>query len=123
MFKKHRPGKYILPSAELNPADEKSKSSTVRKGIFLIILFVVLFAGYFAYDMSQAKRMAADACIGAIQGMPLEDFLAKFSEKDYRIIRRAQYLMIVPKKGYGRNNCTVSHDAGRITESKTWFND
>jgi hypothetical protein len=122
MFKKNQPEKYFLPSAGSSPADQK-KTSIVRKVIYLIILSVALFAGYFAYDMSQAKRMAADACTGAIQGMPLEDFLSQFSEKDYKIIRRAQYLMIVPKRGMGRNFCTVEHDGKIITESKAGFND
>ena len=84
---------------------------------------MAVFAGYFAYDMSQAKRMATDACIRATQGMPLEDYLSKFPEKDYKIIRRAEYIMIVPKRGMGRNHCTVSHDGQKIIGSKTGFND
>jgi hypothetical protein len=122
MFKKNQPEKYFLPSVGSSPADQK-KTSIVRKVIYLIILCVVLFAGYFAYDISQAKRMAADACSGAIQGMPLENFLSKFPEKDYRIIRRTQYLTIVPKRGMGRNFCIVKHDGERITGSKAGFND
>jgi hypothetical protein len=94
-----------------------------RKGIYLIILCVAVLAGYFAYDMIQAKRMAADVCTGAVQGMLLEDFLSKLPEKDYRIIRRDKYLTIVPKKGMGRNSCTVMHDGRQVTGSKTGFND
>jgi translation initiation factor RLI1 len=84
---------------------------------------MAVFAGYFVYDMSQAKHKAADACIRATQGMSLEDFLSNFSEKDYKIIRRAQYLTIVPKRGMGRNHCTVSHDGQKIIGSKIGFND
>jgi hypothetical protein len=115
--------KILWPQTESNPDEKKNKSSIVRKGIYLIILFVVLFAGYFAYDMSQAKRMATDACIGATQGIPLEEFLSKFSEKDYIIIRRAEYSTIVPKRGMGRNSCTVYYDGRKITGSKIGFND
>jgi len=123
MLKKYQPEKSFLPSAWSKPDDKKSKSSIVRKGIYLVVFCVALFAGYFAYDMSQAKRMAADACIGAIQGMPLEDFLSKFPVKDYRIVRGNDYVMIVPKKGMGRNYCKVSHDGEKITGSKAGFND
>jgi hypothetical protein len=115
--------KILWPQTGSNPDEKKNKNSIVRKGIYLIILCMAVFAGYFAYDMSQAKRMAADACIRATQGMPLEEFLSKFSENDYRIIRRTEYIMIVPKRGMGRNSCTVSHDGRKIIESKTEFND
>jgi hypothetical protein len=115
--------KILWPQTESNPDETKNKSSIVRKGIYLIILCVALFAGYFAYDLSQAKLMAADACISATQGMPLEEFLSKFPEKDYRIIGRAEHIMIVPKRGMGRNHCTVSHDGQKIIGSKTGFND
>lgn len=101
----------------------KNKSSLVRKGIYLVIFCVALFTGYFAYDMSQARRMAADACIGTTQGMPMEEFLSKFPEKDYKIIKRAEYIMIVPKRGMGRNNCTVFHDGRKIIGSKTGYID
>ena len=89
----------------------------------MIILCIAVFSGYFAYDMSQAKHMAADARIRATQGMSLEDFLSNFSEKDYKIIRRTEYIMIVPKRGMGRNYCTVSHEGQKIIGSKTGFND
>ncbi len=96
--------KIFSPFSKENSDETKNKSSIVRKGIYLIILCMAVFAGYFAYDMSQAKHMAADACIRATQGMSLEDFLSKFPEKDYKIIRRAEYIMIVPKRGMGRNH-------------------
>lgn len=114
--------KILWPQTESNP-DKKNKSSIVRKGIYLIILCIAVFSGYFAYNMSLSKRMVADACISATQGMPLEEFLLKFSENDYKIIRRTEYIMIVPKRGMGRNHCTVSHDGQKIIGSKTGFND
>jgi len=55
--------------------------------------------------------------------MPLEYFLSKYSEKDYKIIRRPDYTIIVPKRDMGRNHCTVSHDGQKITGSKAGFND
>ena len=115
--------KIFAPLPRENVDNTKHRSSVVHKIIYAALLLLALFAGYFAYDMSQAKRMAADACIRATQGMSLEDFLSKLPEKDYRIIRRAEYLMIVPKRGMGRNHCTVEHDGQRITGSKTGFND
>jgi hypothetical protein len=115
--------KILWPQTESNPDDKKNKNSIARKGIYLVILCMAVFAGYFAYDMSQAKRMAADACTRAAQGMPLEEFLSKFSEKDYRIIRSAEYLTIVPRRGMGRNSCIVSHDGRKITGAKAGFND
>ncbi|MBA4389944.1 MAG: hypothetical protein C0399_03300 [Syntrophus sp. (in: bacteria)] len=115
MLKKYQPG--------VDPDGKKKKSSIVRKGIYLLVLLVAFFAGYFVYDMRQAKQAAADACINATQGMPLEDFLSKFPEKDYKIIRGAEYITVVPKRGMGRNHCTVSHDGQKITGSKTGFND
>jgi hypothetical protein len=53
----------------------------------------------------------------------VEVFLSKFSEKDYKIIRGAKYLMIVPKKGLGRNHCKVEHDGRKISSAKAGFND
>jgi hypothetical protein len=113
---------FVAPSGEKTD-DTKYKSPVIRKVIYAGLLLLVFFAGYFVYDMSQAKRMAADVCIGATPGMPLEDFLSKLPEKDYRIIRRAEYLMMVPKRGMGRNSCTVSHDGQKITGSKTGYKD
>jgi hypothetical protein len=115
--------KILWPQTGSNPDDKKNKNSIIRKGIYLIILCMAVFFGYFAYDMSQAKHMAADACIRAKQGMSLEDFLSNFSEKDYKIIRRTEYIMIVSKRGMGRNYCTVSHDGRIIIGSKTGLND
>ncbi len=73
--------------------------------------------------MRQAKHMAADVCNRAVKGMPLEDFLSAFSEKDYKIIKRPDYTIIVPKRGMGRNHCIVSHDGQKIIGSKAGFND
>ena len=55
--------------------------------------------------------------------MPLEYFLSKYSEKDYKIIRRDEYIMIVPKRGMGHNHCIVAHDGQKIIGSKAGFND
>lgn len=115
--------KIFSPFSKTSVDDTKTKSSLVRKGIYLVIFCVVLFAGYFAYDMSQAKRITADACLRATLGMSLEDYLSNFSENDYKIIRRTEYIMIMPKIGMGRNYCTVFHDGQRITGSKIGFND
>lgn len=115
--------KIFWPKNESNPDDNKNKSSIVRKGIYLVVLFVSLSVGYFVYDMSQAKRMTADACLRATLGMSLEDYLSNFSENDYKIIKGAEYIILVPERGMGRNYCSVSHDGQRITGSKTGFND
>lgn len=115
--------KIFSPFSKTSADDTKTKSSLVIKGIYLVILCVTLFAGYFVYDMSQAGRMAANACIGAIQGMPLEDYLSKFPATDYKIVRGNKYVMIVPKRGMGRNSCTVEHDGQKITGSKTEYID
>lgn len=101
----------------------KIKSSKGRKVIYLIILFIGIFVGYFVYDMSEARQLAAGACLRATPGMPLEDFLSKISGDDYKIIRRDQSLMVVPKRGLGRNHCTVSHNGQEITGSKAGFAD
>ena len=101
----------------------KNKSPIVRKGIYSLVLLVAFFVIYTIYDMRQAKHMAADVCNRAVKGMPLEDFLSKIPEKDYRIIRGAEYIMIVPKRGMGRNHCTVSHDGQKISGSKLGFTD
>jgi hypothetical protein len=115
--------KIFSPFSKENADETKNKSSIVRKGIYLIILCMAVFAGYFAYDMSQAKRMTADACLRATKGMSLEDYLSNFSKNDYIIIRRTEYIILVPERGMGRNYCSVSHDGQRITGSKTGFND
>ena len=115
--------KIFAPFSKENTDNTKHKSSVVRKAIYALLLFFSIFVIYTIYDMSQAKRMAADACIRATQGMPLEDFLSKLPGKDYKIIRRAEYTMIVPKRGMGRNHCIVSHDGQKITGSKLGFTD
>lgn len=115
--------KIFSPSVRSTPGDKKNKRSIVRKGIYWVVLFVAFFAGYMIYDMSRAKHMADDACLLAAQGLPLEDFLSKFSGKDYKIIQGAEYILIVPKRGMGRNHCTVAHDGMKITGAKAGFAD
>ncbi len=115
--------KIFAPLSRENADNTKHKSSVIRKAIYAVLLLFAIFAIYTIYDMSQAKRMAADACMRATQGMPLEDFLSAFSEKYYKIIKRSDYTIIVPKRGMGRNHCTVSHDGQKITGSKLGFTD
>lgn len=115
--------KIFSSPAGSNPEDTKQNSSVLRKAIYAGLLLLAFFMIYFVYDLIQAKRLAADACKHATEGKPLEDFLSEFSEKDYKIIRGADYIMLVPKRGMGRNHCTVTHDGQNITGSKAGFND
>lgn len=115
--------KIFAPLSNENADKTKDKGSFIRKAVYAVLLFLALFVIYTIYDLSQAKRMAADACIRAVPGMTLEDFLLSFPEQDYKIIRRTEHIMIVPKRGLGRNHCGVAHDGQRITASKTGFND
>ena len=114
--------KIFAPFSKEHTDNTKHKSSVVHKAIY-VLLFFSIFVIYTIYDMSQAERMAADVCNRAVKGMLLEDFLSAFSEKDYKIIKRPDYTIIVPKKGMGRNHCTVSHDGQKIIGSKTGFTD
>ena len=104
-------------------AGDKKINPVVRIIIYAIVLLIGLLAGYFVYDLSQAKRMAAAACLDAKPGMPLEEFLLKFSEGDYKIIRNSDYVLLVPGRGMGRNHCAVFHDGRKITNAKTGFAD
>ncbi len=115
--------KIFSPPAELIAVGSTNKSSLIRKGMYLILLLLVLSVAYFVYDMSQARQMAANACNRATQGVLLEDYLSKLSENDYRIIYRDDQLTIVPKRGIGRNNCLVRHDGEKIIGSKVGSND
>jgi hypothetical protein len=86
-------------------------------------MLVGLSAGYFIYDLSSAKQMAADACRLAKAGMPVEAFLLEFPEADYKIIRGSATITIVPKRGMGRNSCIAAHDGRNIMAAKTGFTD
>jgi hypothetical protein len=101
----------------------KRKGSVVRSVIGLFLTLLAVLAVYMFLDMRQAKNMAAEACGRATIGMPLDDLLPAFSKKDYRTIKGPQEIIIVPKKGMGRFNCTVSHDGRKITGSKVSFMD
>ncbi len=118
---------FSLPAGTNSPAapnpDKKNKRTFIRKGIYLIVILTAFFAGYFVYDMGKAKRMAAEVCNRATQGMPLEDLLSKIDEDDYKIIQGAGYIIIVPERGMGRNHCTVSHDGRIISGAKAGFAD
>lgn len=118
---------FSLPAGTNSPAapnpDKKNKRTFIRKGIYLIVILTTFFAGYFVYDMDKAKRMAADACKRATPGVPLEEFLSKIDGKNYKIIQGAEYVIIVPKRGMGRNHCMIFHDGRKISGAKTGFTD
>ncbi len=104
-------------------SDHQKINSVFLKIIYGLLLLGGLWVGYFIYDLYQAKQMAAAACIRSLPGLPLKDFLSKFPDRDYKIIREAKHLMIVPKRGLGRNYCRVEHDGQNIIGSNTGFND
>jgi hypothetical protein len=101
----------------------KKKRPVVRSVIGVLLALLALLAVYTLVDMRQAKNMAAEACGRATIGMPLDDLLPAISKKEYRTIKGTQEMIIVPKKGMGRFNCTVSHNGSKITGSKVSFID
>lgn len=62
--------KIFSPFSNENANETKNKSAIVRKVIYLIILCVALFTGYFAYDMIQARRIK-DCKMGTLVQMQL----------------------------------------------------
>ncbi len=100
-----------------------NKQPVVRKIVYGIALLIVLWAGYFVYDLRQARQLSANACRLATPGMPLEAYLSKFPGQDYKIIRRPECAIIIPKRNLGRNHCTVMHDGRIITGAQTGFTD
>ena len=114
--------KILWPSVSTSPVQRKF-SSAFRKIIYGIVLLTGLLAGYFIYDVAQARRMTADACGHAVVGLPVEKYLSKFSKEDYKIIWMSESILIVPKRGMGRNHCKVSHDGRIITGAKHGFID
>ncbi|PKN20866.1 MAG: hypothetical protein CVU71_03555 [Deltaproteobacteria bacterium HGW-Deltaproteobacteria-6] len=114
--------KIFWPQAGVK-SDNRKIRPLVRKTAYAMALLISLSAGYFVYEMSQAKRMAADACGMARAGMPVEEYLSKLSGEDYKIIRGSETITIVPKRGLGRNNCTLTHDGRNMTGAKTGFID
>ncbi len=109
----------IFAPAVVGDADgKKCKSSLFRRGIIAVLLLLALFTAYTIYDMSQAKRMAANACNHAVKDMSLEEFLATIPKEDYRIIRSSDHTMIVPRRGMGRSHCVVYHDGLKMTGAK-----
>jgi hypothetical protein len=101
----------------------RPKGSVARKAIYLFLLLIVIVVIYTIYDFRQAKQMAAEVCKSAVPGMSLDNLLSTVSEKDFKIIRKSEYTLIVPRKGLGRNHCTVTHDGRLITGSKSGFAD
>lgn len=110
--------KILWPQANATPARGKIKLS-IRLAVYGIVLVVGLAAGYFVFDLSQARQMAASACRLATPGMPLEEFLLKFPEADYKIVKSPEQVLVVPKRGMGRSHCVVAHSAGFIKDAKT----
>lgn len=118
-----RPARKILwPQTKAKSAHKKIRP-VVRKVIYALALLAGISAGYFVYDMMKARQMTADACRRATKGMLLDDYLRKFPEKDYKIIRGADTILVVPKRGLGRSHCTVVHDGRTITGVKEGFID
>ena len=114
--------KILWPQTGLK-SDDKRIQPVIRKIIYGIVLAVGLCAGYFIYDWIQARQMNAAACGHATVGISVEKFLSKFPESDYKIIRGPETITIVPKRGMGRNHCTVKHNGRNITGAKTGFMD
>lgn len=110
------------PQTGAKPAHQKIHSG-VRTIIYGMALLIGLAAGYFIYDLSSARQRVADACRLATAGMPVEEFLLKFPEADYKIILGSESITIVPKRGMGRNSCIVLHNGRIITGAKTGFTD
>jgi hypothetical protein len=100
----------------------KRNGCVVRSVVGLLLALGVLTI-YTLVDMRQAKNMAVEACGRAAAGASVDDLLPTFSNKDYGIIKNSGQIIIVPKKGLGRFNCTVSHDGLKIIGSKVNFID
>ena len=115
--------KIFSPLAADNNTASKPASSYLRKIIYALLLTAAALAIYAAYDISQANTMAADACNKAEKGTSLSAFLTALTENDYKTISRPDMVMLVPKRGLGRNHCTVLHDGTTITGSQTGFTD
>ena len=112
----------LWPQTGAKPAHQKIRP-LVRWILYGMVLLAWFSAGYFIYDLSSAKQMAANACRLATAGMPVEEYLLKFPAADYKIIRGSETIMIVPKRGMGRNQCLVTHDGRVLTGAKTGFAD
>lgn len=110
------------PSPALSDAAER-KRPFIRIAIYAVLLILALLMLYTMYDLIQARQMSADACNRAKEGMSLGDFLTSLSPEEYKIIKRPREVMIVPKRGMGRNHCVVYHDGEKITGSKAGFTD
>jgi hypothetical protein len=102
---------------------EKRISSVLRRVTGLVLTLFAILALYAFLDMRQAKQMAVEACVSADKGMLLDEFLTTIPEQDYRVIKGAREIIIVPNKGFGRNNCIVSHDGLKIISAKVNFVD
>ena len=72
--------KILWPQTGAKPDHQKIRS-VVRKIIYGIALLIGLAAGYFIYDLTQAKQMAADACRLATPGMLSGRVLVEISRR------------------------------------------
>ncbi len=101
----------------------KKKVSAVRWISYVVIGVIACLGLYTLYDMRQAKHMAAEACSRAVPGTLLDDFQKSFSTGKFAVIKSTDSILLVPKKGMGRNFCKVLHDGRKILSSKTSFVD
>lgn len=113
---------FATPSLEKTDITQ-DKSSVARLAAYVVLLLAAVGIIYTIYDLRQARQMAAAACNRAEKGMLMEDFLSGFSTEDYKTIKGADYVMIVPGRGLARSYCTVYHNGQRITQARTGFND
>ena len=101
----------------------KRKRPVIRIVIGLFAALIAVIAVTTAVDMRRARALAVDACSRAATGLLLDDLLPAFPEKDYRKIKGPDQIILVPKKGMGRFNCTISHDGHSVTGSRVDFID
>ncbi len=101
----------------------KKKISAARWTWYVVIGVIACLGLYTLYEMHQAKHLAADACGRAAAGMSLNDYLKNFSTGEFAVIRSSDSIILVPKKGMGRNSCTIAHDGQKILSSKASFAD
>jgi len=102
-------------------AKRKRPVARIVAGVFAALFLII--AGYTALDMRQGKTMAADACSRAVIGAPLVELLPLFPATDYRVVKGPDKIFLVPRKGMGRFNCTLTHDGQKVTGAEVTFTD
>lgn len=95
----------------------------ILRAIQALLLLLVIAVAHTIYETRQANQMAVSACLRAVWGMKLEDYLKGFSPKEYSIARGSGYVLVVPKRGQGRNHCKVEHDGVKIGKATAGFID